>query len=51
MGLELGFINGLLKDYACIAAFIATQATHSAYRSVITQIGQGGPFSVVRGIL
>lgn len=51
MGLVLGLLNGVLTAYAGMAAFIATLATQCAYRSVITQIGQGGPFSVDRGIL
>ncbi|MGE5495752.1 MAG: ABC transporter permease [Burkholderiales bacterium] len=45
-GAVLGALNGLLVAYAGLASFIATLATQSAYRSIITQIGQGGPFTV-----
>jgi ribose transport system permease protein len=50
-GLLLGAINGALVAYVRLAAFIATLATQSAYRSIITQIGQGGPFTVDKAIL
>lgn len=50
-GLMLGAINGFLVTYLKLAAFIATLATQSAYRSIITQIGQGGPFTVNREVL
>ena len=50
-GAILGAINGVLVSYIGIAAFIATLATMSAYRSIITQIGQGGPFTVNKDIL
>lgn len=50
-GTILGTINGLLVSYAGLASFIATLATQSAYRSIITQIGQGGPFTVDKAIL
>jgi ribose transport system permease protein len=45
-GTILGAINGLLTTKGRIAAFIVTLATMSAYRSIIVQIGQGGPFNV-----
>lgn len=49
-GALLGAINGLLVSYVGLASFIATLATQSAFRSIITQIGQGGPFTVKEGI-
>ncbi|WP_432667410.1 ABC transporter permease [Wukongibacter baidiensis] len=45
-GTALGMINGLLITKGKIAAFIVTLATMSAYRSIIVQLGQGGPFNV-----
>lgn len=45
-GLFLGLINGLFITKGNIAPFIVTLATFSAYRSIITQLGQGGPFTV-----
>ncbi|MDF2593672.1 MAG: Monosaccharide-transporting ATPase [Clostridia bacterium] len=45
-GTLLGLINGLLVTKGKIAAFIVTLATMSAYRSIIVQLGQGGPFNV-----
>lgn len=45
-GTILGAINGILATKGRIAAFIVTLATMSAYRSIIVQIGQGGPFNV-----
>lgn len=45
-GLALGAINGLLVTKGNIAPFIVTLATMSAYRSIINQMGQGGPFTV-----
>jgi len=45
-GIVLGLINGLLVTKGKIAAFIVTLATMSAYRSIIVQLGQGGPFNV-----
>lgn len=45
-GAILGGINGLLVTKGKIAAFIVTLATMSAYRSIIVQLGQGGPFNV-----
>lgn len=50
-GLLLGAINGALVAYVKLAAFIATLATQCIYRSIITQIGQGGPFTVSKDIL
>jgi ribose transport system permease protein len=45
-GTILGMVNGLLVTKGKIAAFIVTLATMSAYRSIIVQLGQGGPFNV-----
>ena len=45
-GLLLGLINGVIITKGNIAPFIVTLATFSAYRSIITQLGQGGPFTV-----
>lgn len=45
-GAVLGGINGLCITKGKIAAFIVTLATMSAYRSIIVQLGQGGPFNV-----
>lgn len=45
-GLFLGLINGLFITKGNIAPFIVTLASFSAYRSIITQLGQGGPFTV-----
>ncbi len=45
-GAVLGLVNGLLVTKGKIAAFIVTLATMSAYRSIIVQLGQGGPFNV-----
>ncbi|GAA0181247.1 hypothetical protein SH2C18_38060 [Clostridium sediminicola] len=45
-GTILGAVNGLLVTKGKIAAFIVTLATMSAYRSIIVQLGQGGPFNV-----
>lgn len=45
-GLLLGSINGILITKGHIAPFISTLATMSAYRSIINQLGQGGPFTV-----
>lgn len=45
-GLCLGLLNGLLITKGNIAPFIVTLASFSAYRSIITQLGQGGPFTV-----
>ena len=50
-GMLLGAVNGALVAYMKLAAFIATLATQCIYRSVITQIGQGGPFTVGREVL
>ncbi|QQO08987.1 ABC transporter permease [Breznakiella homolactica] len=47
-GLIVGFINGILVTKGRIAPFIVTLATMSAWRSVINQLGQGGPFTVSR---
>lgn len=45
-GLFLGLVNGLFITKGNIAPFIVTLASFSAYRSIITQLGQGGPFTV-----
>ncbi len=45
-GILAGLINGLLVTKGRIAPFIVTLATMSAWRSVINQMGQGGPFTV-----
>jgi ribose transport system permease protein len=45
-GLILGAFNGVLISRGRLAPFIATLATMSAYRSIIVQVGQGGPFIV-----
>lgn len=50
-GLVLGALNGALVSFVKLPAFIATLATQCIYRSVITQIGQGGPFTVSKDIL
>lgn len=50
-GLVLGAVNGALVSYVKLPAFIATLATQCIYRSVITQIGQGGPFTVSKDVL
>ena len=50
-GSLLGSINGLLVTKGKIAPFIVTLATMSAYRSIIVQLGQGGPFNVDADIL
>ena len=50
-GALLGSINGLLVTLGRIAPFIVTLATMSAYRSIIVQLGQGGPFNVRSDIL
>lgn len=50
-GAILGSVNGLLVTLGKIAPFIVTLATMSAYRSIIVQLGQGGPFNVNSNIL
>jgi ribose transport system permease protein len=45
-GMVLGGVNGILVTKGNIAPFIVTLATMSAYRSIINQLGQGGPFTV-----
>lgn len=45
-GLVLGLVNGVLVTKGNIAPFIVTLASFSAYRSIINQLGQGGPFTV-----
>ncbi len=45
-GLVLGLINGVLVTKGNIAPFIVTLASFSAYRSIINQLGKGGPFTV-----
>ncbi|MDR1834665.1 MAG: ABC transporter permease [Fusobacteriaceae bacterium] len=50
-GTLLGAVNGLLTNRGKIAPFIVTLATMSAYRSIIVQLGQGGPFNIDMGIV
>ncbi|MGF6906529.1 ABC transporter permease [Fusobacterium sp. PH5-44] len=50
-GLLLGTINGIITTKGKIAPFIVTLATMSAYRSIIVQLGQGGPFNISMKIL
>lgn len=45
-GILVGLLNGVLVTKGKIAPFIVTLAAMSAWRSVINQLGQGGPFSV-----
>ncbi|NLZ67540.1 MAG: ABC transporter permease [Spirochaetales bacterium] len=45
-GATIGLLNGLLVTKGRIAPFIVTLATMSAFRSIINQMGQGGPFTV-----
>ncbi|MBC2852061.1 ABC transporter permease [Cetobacterium sp. 8H] len=47
----LGTINGIITTKGKIAPFIVTLATMSAYRSIIVQLGQGGPFNIDMKIL
>jgi ribose transport system permease protein len=47
-GLIVGLINGILVTKGRIAPFIVTLAAMSAWRSVINQLGQGGPFTASR---
>ena len=46
MGALIGLINGVLVTKGRIAPFIVTLASMSAWRSVINQLGRGGPFTV-----
>jgi ribose transport system permease protein len=46
MGCTIGLINGVLVTKGRIAPFIVTLASMSAWRSVINQLGRGGPFTV-----
>jgi ribose transport system permease protein len=45
-GFIIGLINGVLVTKGRIAPFIVTLASMSAWRSVINQLGQGGPFTI-----
>jgi ribose transport system permease protein len=45
-GCIIGLINGILVTKGRIAPFIVTLASMSAWRSVINQLGQGGPFTI-----
>lgn len=45
-GVVLGTINGVITTKGKMAPFIVTLATMSAYRSIIVQLGQGGPFNI-----
>lgn len=49
-GTVLGLVNGFLVTKGKIAPFIVTLATMSAFRSIIVQLGQGGPFNVSREV-
>ncbi|GAB6107885.1 ABC transporter permease [Fusibacter bizertensis] len=49
-GVVLGLVNGTLITKGNIAPFIVTLATMSAFRSIIIQIGQGGPFTVEKSM-
>jgi ribose transport system permease protein len=42
----LTWINGMFVTKGKIAPFVVTLATASIFRSIITQLGQGGPFNV-----
>ena len=46
MGCVIGLLNGVLVTKGRIAPFIVTLAAMSAWRSVINQLGRGGPFTV-----
>jgi ribose transport system permease protein len=50
LGLAIGAANGLLITKGKIAPFIVTLAMMSALRSIINQLGQGGPFTVTRAL-
>lgn len=50
-GAFLGTINGLITTKGKMAPFIVTLATMSAYRSIIVQLGQGGPFNIEMKIM
>jgi ribose transport system permease protein len=45
-GFIIGLINGVLVTKGKIAPFIVTLASMSAWRSVINQLGQSGPFTI-----
>ena len=45
-GCLIGLINGILITKGRIAPFIVTLASMSAWRSVINQLGSGGPFMI-----
>jgi ribose transport system permease protein len=47
----LSIVIGLFVTKGKIAPFIVTLATTSIYRSIIVQLGQGGPFNVSSDIL
>ncbi len=46
LGLFIGTFNGVLVAKGRMPAMIATLAVQTACRSIINQIGQGGPFTV-----
>jgi ribose transport system permease protein len=50
LGLAIGAANGLLITKGKIAPFVVTLAMMSALRSIINQLGQGGPFTVTRAL-
>ena len=49
-GCLIGLINGILVTKGRIAPFIVTLASMSAWRSIINQLGSGGPFAIQSGI-
>jgi len=46
LGCLIGLLNGILVTKGRIAPFIVTLASMSAWRSVINQLGSGGPFII-----
>jgi ribose transport system permease protein len=51
LGVLLGTINGVITTRGKIAPFIVTLATMIGFRSIIVQLGQGGPFNIDMGIV
>ena len=50
LGTLIGTFNGLLVAKGRMPAMIATLAVQTSCRAIINHFGQGGPFSVARGI-
>lgn len=50
LGTMIGTFNGLLVAKGRMPAMIATLAVQTSCRAIINHFGQGGPFSVARGI-